>query len=150
MTGHDPGPGQLLFHFVRHWSRRQVTGESGGEQGRLVMVCEAVDALDRRGASATINAIACEIGIDQSGASRLVGTATTAGHLVMAVSAVDGRRREARLTAAGRVMLEQAHHWQEEVFARLTAGWSDRRRRDFQRAMTDLLEQSYGLDEAST
>ncbi|GAA1224120.1 MarR family winged helix-turn-helix transcriptional regulator [Prauserella halophila] len=146
MTAHDPGPGQVLFHFVRHWSRRSVAGETGGEQGRLVLVCDAVDALGRRGVSATINAIAHEVGIDQSGASRLVTNATVVGHLDMAVAAVDGRRREARLTPSGRAMLEQAHHWQEEVFARLTAGWSDRRRRDFRQAMTDLMERSYLMD----
>lgn len=140
------GPGQVLFHFVRHWSRRSVAGDTGGEQGRLVLVCEAVHALSLRETSATVNAIAQEVGIDQSGASRLIRSATAAGYLVMAASATDGRRREASLTSAGQSMLDQAHRWQEEVFAELTRGWSDKQRRDFQQAMTGLIERSYAMD----
>ncbi|MBB3665266.1 DNA-binding MarR family transcriptional regulator [Prauserella sediminis] len=140
------GPGQVLFHFVRHWSRRSAAADTGGEQGRLVLVCEAVHALRLRASPATVNAIAQEVGIDQSGASRLIKSATSAGYLVMAASATDGRRREASLTSAGRSMLDQAHRWQEEVFAELTTGWSDKKRRDFQRAMTDLMDRSYEMD----
>lgn len=144
MTG--LGPGQVLFHFVRHWSRRSVAAGAGGEQGRLVLVCEAVHALNIRGAPATVNSIAQEVGIDQSGASRLIKSATTAGHLVMTASATDGRRREASLTSTGESMLDMAHRWQEEVFAELTRGWGDQERYDFQQAMTDLIERSYALD----
>ncbi|MFC5727467.1 MULTISPECIES: MarR family winged helix-turn-helix transcriptional regulator [Nocardioides] len=123
-----------------------MTADAGGDQGRLVLVCEAVHAVSQRGTSATVNAIAHEIGIDQSGASRLITSATAAGYLVMAASATDGRRREASLTAAGRSMLDQAHRWQEEIFVQLTAGWSDKKRRDFQQAITDLMDRSYVMD----
>ncbi|WP_342449145.1 MarR family winged helix-turn-helix transcriptional regulator [Brevibacterium marinum] len=109
-------------------------------------MCEAVHALRLRASPATVNAIAQEIGIDQSGASRLIKSATAAGYLVMAASATDGRRREASLTSAGRSMLDQAHRWQEEVFVELTTGWSDKKRRDFQQAMTDLMDRSYEMD----
>lgn len=142
----DLGPGQVLFHFVRHWSRRSIAADAGGEQGRLVLVCEAVHALNSRETSATVNAIAHEIGIDQSGASRLIKSATAAGYLLMAAPAADGRRREASLAPAGRSMLDHAHRWQEEVFAELTRGWSDTKRRDLQQAMTDLIERSYAMD----
>lgn len=111
-----------------------------------MLVCEAVHALSLRAAPATVNAVAQEVGIDQSGASRLIRSATAAGYLVMTASATDGRRREAALTAAGRVMLDQAHRWQEEVFAALSVGWSDQKRDDFQQAMTDLTERSYVMD----
>ncbi|WP_202976214.1 MULTISPECIES: MarR family winged helix-turn-helix transcriptional regulator [Micrococcaceae] len=111
-----------------------------------MLVCEAVHALSLRAAPATVNAVAQEVGIDQSGASRLIKSATVAGYLVMAASATDGRRRVASLTSAGQSMLDQAHRWQEEVFAALTIGWSDQKRRDFQQAMTDLIERSYAMD----
>lgn len=140
------GPGQVLFHFVRHWGRRPVTADAGGDQGRLVLVCEAVHALSQRGTLATVNAIAHEVGIDQSGASRLIKSATAVGYLVMAASPADGRRRETSLTPAGRSMLDQAHRWQEEIFAQLTTGWSDKKRRDFEQAMTDLMDRSYAMD----
>lgn len=111
-----------------------------------MLVCEAVHALRLRASPATVNAIAQEIGLDQSGASRLIKSATAAGYLVMAASATDGRRREASLTSAGRSILDQAHRWQEEVFVELTTGWSDKKRRDFQQAMTDLMDRSYEMD----
>lgn len=144
MTG--IGRGQVLFQFVRHWSRRSVAADTGIDQGRLVLVCEAVHALNLRAAPTTVNSIAQEIGIDQSGASRLIKSATAAGHLVIGSSVADGRRREASLTPAGRSMLDHAHRWQDEVFAELTEGWSDKKHRDFQQAMTDLIERSYALD----
>lgn len=143
----SPGPGQVLFGFVRHWSRRSATGDLGvAEQGRLVLVSEAVHSLTERAMAATINAIASEIGIDQSGASRLVKSTTAAGYLVMVASATDGRQREASLTPTGRAMLVDAHRWQEDVFDQLTKGWSEKRRREFYEAMTDLMDRSYALD----
>jgi DNA-binding MarR family transcriptional regulator len=139
-----PGPGQVLFAFVRHWSRRSASGDSAvAEQGRLVLVTEAVHSLVSRGVAATVNAIGEEIGIDQSGASRLVRNATEAGYLTMRASDTDGRRRHATVTPSGQALLAQAHAWQEQVFDRLTEGWSRQRRRDFQHAMTELIENSY-------
>jgi MarR family transcriptional regulator, organic hydroperoxide resistance regulator len=132
-----------LFAFVRHWSRRSAAGgHAVAEQGRLVLVVEAVHSLARRGIPATVNAIGDEIGIDQSGASRLLQNATAVGYLTMRASDADGRRRQATVTPSGHVLLDQAHDWQEKVFDRLTEGWSPERRRDFQQAMTDLIDRS--------
>ncbi|MFC3452770.1 MarR family winged helix-turn-helix transcriptional regulator [Amycolatopsis speibonae] len=139
------GPGQALFAFVRHWARRS-TADDAADQGRLVLVGEAVHSLAERGVPATVNAIAVEIGIDQSGVSRLVKAAIEAGYLAMAASRTDGRRREVSLTPEGRAMLDEAHRWQEQIFAQLTVGWSARRRRDFQQAMGDLIERSRSLN----
>lgn len=111
-----------------------------------MLICEAVHALSLSATPATVNSIAKEVGIDQSGASRLIKSATAARYLVVASSTTDGRRREASLTSSGRSMLDQAHRWQEEVFAELTRGWSDKKRRDFQQAMTDLIERSYVIN----
>lgn len=141
------GPGQLLFAFVRHWSRRAAIGEgTAAEQGRLVLVTEAVNTLAARHEAATVNAVARELGLDQSGASRMIKTAVDADYLAMSKGAVDGRRREASVTATGATALEHAHAWQEEMFAELTAGWSPKRREDFQRAMTDLITRSSEMD----
>lgn len=111
-----------------------------------MLVCEAVHTLSLRATPATVNAIAHEIGIDQSGASRLIKSARTAGHLATAASVTDGRRREPSLTLAGRSMLDQAHRWQEDIFCELTRGWSDKKRHDFQRAMTELMDRSCAMD----
>jgi DNA-binding MarR family transcriptional regulator len=132
------GPGQTLFAFVRHWSRRSDTGDTG----RDVLVTEAVRTLSVRG-GATINAVAHEIGIDQSGASRLVRAAVAAGYLAMTRAAADARRREVTVTAAGEALLADAHRWQEQVFGELTASWSARQRADLHEAMQRLLSSSH-------
>lgn len=140
------GPGRALFSFVRHWSRKTpVSGPEVFERGRLVLVTDAVQVLTTRGAPATVNAIAREIGIDQSGTSRLLKEATERGYLDMRRATTDGRRREATVTYSGRTVLHEAYAWQEEVFARLTEDWSESRREDFQRAMNDLVERSHAL-----
>lgn len=142
----SPGPGQVMFTFVRYWSRRSSASDHlVAEQGRLVLVTEAVHSLAQRGIAATVNAVAHEIGIDQSGASRLVKSATEAGYLTLQASDADGRRRQATVTSSGHTMLKQAHDWQEQVFGQLTDGWSEQQRRDFQQAMTDLVDRSFAL-----
>lgn len=107
----------------------------------MVLVTEAAYAVSRRG-PATINAVAHEIGIDQSGASRLVKDAAAAGYLELRSADGDARRRQVGVTDAGVELIEQAHAWQEEVFARLTEGWSERRRTEFHKAMVSLVERS--------
>jgi DNA-binding MarR family transcriptional regulator len=147
----EPGPGQLLFGFVRHWSRRSSGGDASiVEQGRLVLATEAVAALVGRGEPATVNAVAHEIGIDQSGASRLIKGALDAGYLRTTAAPSDGRRREASVTPIGHTALRHAHAWQERVFDDLTAGWSQQRRDDFHTAMADLIARSYAMDARAT
>lgn len=142
------GPGELLFGFVRHWSRRAAAGDaSTAEQGRLVLVTEAVAVLAVRAESATVNAVAEEIGLDQSGASRLIKSAVDAGYLTMTTAPSDGRRREASVTSVGHTALRHAHAWQERIFVELTVGWSRQRRDDFQSAMVDLIARSHVIDE---
>lgn len=109
-----------------------------------MLVTEAVHSLGRRG-EVTINAVAQEIGIDQSGASRLMRSAVAAGYLEMRASRTDARRREASITPAGIRMLDDAHQWQERVFAQLTAHWTGQQRNEFQRAMASMLERSHAL-----
>lgn len=154
-TDQPLGPGQTLFTLVRHWSRRtsstsdqrSTDAHGSSDHGRLVMTVEAVNSLVLQGIPATVNHVADEIGIDQSGASRLITAAVDAGHLTLQRSPTDGRRREAQLTSSGRALLEGAHRWQEEVFDELTANWSSGRRRDFHRAMADLIERSQELNQ---
>ncbi len=142
----EPGPGQLLFGFVRHWSRRSAAGDASiAEQGRLIVATEAVAALTGREVPATVNAVAAEIAIDQSGASRMVKNAVDAGYLTMVADPTDGRRREVVVTPLGHAALRRAHAWQEQVFEELTEGWSDRRREDFQSAMAALIARSYAI-----
>lgn len=138
------GPGQTLFAFVRHWARRwnDDAVDQAAQNGRNVLVAEAVHSVTARG-SASVNAIAQEIGIDQSGASRLVKDAVTAGFLATTPSDLDARQRNAVLTAQGRSLLLDAHRWQEEIFSHLTEGWTEKERAAFHRGMTRILEKSH-------
>src|SRR5215217_2809727 len=136
----DRGPGEVLFEFVRHWSRRLQSGDPrAAEQGRLVLVVEAVQSVRER-QPATINAVAHELGIDQSGVSRLVKSVVSAGYLELQASDRDGRQREVSITPAGLTMLDQAHAWQEALFQELTEQWTERQRVDFRKAMLSLLD----------
>lgn len=145
----DAGPGRTLFAFVRHWSRRWngPADHAAARRGRFVLVTEAVHALQARGRSpVTVNAVAREIGIDQSGSSRLVKDAVEAGYLELRPSADDARRREVSVTAAGAELLRDAHRWQEEVFGLLTEGWTEEERAGFHRAMLRLLDRSDAVE----
>ncbi len=111
------GPGQLLFEFVRYWSHRAAGDSTIARQGRLVMFTEAVNSLVQRGRKATVNAVAHELGIDQSGASRLLSDAHSAGYVRTTRDPQDQRRRNITITQAGFTALGEARAWQEEVFA---------------------------------
>lgn len=140
------GAGQALFGFVRHWSRRWngPGQEERAERGRDVLVAEAVHALRDRD-RVTVNDVAAELAIDQSGASRMIAQAAGRGYLTVAPSAADGRRRSVTLSPAGLELLRAAHAWQEAVFAELTDDWTPAERADFHRAMTRLLTRSSHL-----
>lgn len=86
------------------------------------MVTEVVAALQGTD-GATVNQVADELGIDQSGASRFVGQAVERGYLRKFASPADARQRLLLVTRQGAKMLDSAHHWQESVFVDLTADW---------------------------
>lgn len=141
MTRPDPpGPGQTLFRFVRYWARRWTsTGEAGPERGRDVMVVEAVSS--REPAAASVREVAEQLGLDHSGASRLVAGATSRGLLAPAAVPGDRRQRRVVVTDAGARLLADAHRWQEEVFGRLTANWSADEVAQFHRLMARLIDE---------
>ena len=128
--------GRTLFEFVRFWSRR-----GGSARGRDVLVCETVHALRDR-PEVTVNDVAAELGLDQSGASRMVTHAVDQGFLAAHPSGADARRRAVTVTAAGARLLADAHRWQDEVFASLTDDWTGDERAAFERAMLRLLDRS--------
>ena len=134
------GPGQALFRVVRFWSRRWTGAGQVAEleHARDVMVTEAVASLSQRD-GATVNAVANELGIDQSGASRFIAQAVQRGYLRKAPAQQDTRRRALHLTPAGEALLHAAHAWQEAVFADLTADWPEQDVRQLQGYLERLL-----------
>lgn len=139
----DGGP--ALFRLVRFWSRRWIMRASEELTGQLrhvqhILVVEAVDsaggadATDRTGESpeeATIGTVAHQLGLDHSGASRMVRDAVVAGYLIRAASEQDRRRACLRLTAEGRDLLAGSRGWQRRVFDELTSTWDQHDRQRF-------------------
>lgn len=134
--------GPLLFDFVRHWSRRSGPHT---ERGRLVALLGSVESANARGEGAAVGVLAEDLGIDQSGTSRLLGEARAAGLVRVQAGEADARRRVAFLEPGGAELLAEARAWQERVFRRLCEGWSEARREEFAAAMAELLEASHGL-----
>src|SRR5436309_11516549 len=98
-----PDGGPALFRLVRFWSRRWVNRASAGltaedRQVQHILAVEAVDTTRDRPGGATIGAVAHQLGLDHSGASRIVRDATAAGHLERGQAEHDGRRAALRLT----------------------------------------------------
>lgn len=135
--GGSEGGGRALFQFVRHWSRRRDV-DGAIEQGPDVLVVEAVHALRDR-AEVTVNGVAGELALDQSGASRMLAHAVSRGLLTTGPSPLDARRRTFTLTDVGREFLAAAHRWQDATFAALTDDWTAEERAQFHHAMTKLL-----------
>ncbi|WP_432278703.1 MarR family winged helix-turn-helix transcriptional regulator [Nocardia carnea] len=137
-TPADGGP--ALFRLVRFWSRRWsgrvfdgYSTEPAADTGRIqhIQVLEAVAAARRTRDEATVSDVATQLGIDHSGASRMVRDAVTAEYLIRLTSPHDRRRVVLEPTETGEQLLDAAHAWQRECFDRLTAGWPARDRGQF-------------------
>ncbi|GAB4586203.1 MarR family winged helix-turn-helix transcriptional regulator [Nocardia sp. IFM 10818] len=139
-SGHAVDGGPALFRLVRFWSRRwtnQAFTHAGADldHDRLrvqhIQVVEAVAAALRTGREAAVADVAEQLGLDHSGASRMVRDAVAAGYLTRSDSAHDRRRVTVRLTGSGHDLLAASHDWQRRCFDQLTAAWSERDRRQF-------------------
>ncbi|WP_328388697.1 MarR family winged helix-turn-helix transcriptional regulator [Nocardia sp. NBC_00416] len=129
----DGGP--ALFRLVRFWSRRWIQRGADDRSPDMrhaqhVQAVEAVAGAAHAPGEATITAVAHQLGLDHSGASRMVRDATAAGYLSRHESTLDRRRTALHLTPAGENLLTDAHLWQRRVFDQLTEDWppADRRR----------------------
>jgi DNA-binding MarR family transcriptional regulator len=128
----DAGP--ALFRLVRFWSRRWITrtaAEITGEMRHVqhILAVETVDTARAHADEATVAAVAHQLGLDHSGASRMVRDATTAGYLTRATSPRDRRRTVLTLTPQGEALVASSRQWQRHAFDQLTAGWTDHDRR---------------------
>jgi len=111
--------GPALFRLVRFWTRRWASGPDGDQNGQRVLVLEALAAAHEP----TIGAVAYQLGLDRSVASRMLSDAVAAGDVSRRADRLDSRRSVLDLTAAGRVRLDGARARQGDTFAELTAAW---------------------------
>jgi DNA-binding MarR family transcriptional regulator len=138
--------GPALFRMVRFWSRRWVnrTSEELTGEMRHVHHILVVEAVDSGGAEVTVATVAHHLGLDHSGASRMIRDAVSAGYLVRGTSDQDRRQASLHLTDTGRALLAGSHEWQRHTFARLTAGWSSADRQRFGGYLVRLAAQVEG------
>lgn len=135
MTSAEGGP--ALFRLVRFWSRRWARGVAAGvgDTAQHVLTVEAVITCCARPAGdpdgATVGDVARRLGLDQSGASRMVAAAAAAGYVERARATADGRRSVLRLTPAGHALIDSSHRWQRDTFAELTSTWDEKDRAQF-------------------
>jgi len=130
----DGGP--ALFRLVRFWSRRWTMRASEELTGQMrhiqhILVAEAADTTSRRPAEATIGTVAHQLGLDHSGASRMVRDAVAAGYLTRVASERDRRRVCLQLTPSGHDLLTGSRQWQRRAFGELTITWDQQDRRQF-------------------
>jgi DNA-binding MarR family transcriptional regulator len=139
-----PNGGPALFRLVRFWSRRWINRASQYVAGELrhvhhILVVEAVGTAEA--GDATVASVAHQLGLDHSGASRMVRDATAAGYLTRATSSHDRRRAALELTERGRDLLDGSHRWQRAAFDQLTADWDERDRRQLTAYLQRLAHQ---------
>ncbi|WP_435590769.1 MarR family winged helix-turn-helix transcriptional regulator [Nocardia sp. bgisy118] len=151
MFGDAVEGGPALFRLVRFWSRRwsnqaltRATREPAGELRRVqhIQVVEAVAAALRTGEEAAVTDVAEQLGLDHSGASRMVRDAVAAGYLARSDSTHDRRRVVVQLTDNGHELLTASHDWQRRCFDQLTAAWNEHDRRQFASYLQRLADET--------
>jgi DNA-binding MarR family transcriptional regulator len=90
----------------------------------------------------TVGAVAQEIKVDPSVASRMVTDCITAGYLRRAASQQDSRRTVLEVTAQGEALRESFAAQQREAFEQITATWPDRERIQFARLLHKYVDDS--------
>jgi DNA-binding MarR family transcriptional regulator len=144
-----------LFRFGRAFARlpmRDLLAGGGAQASELsaILVVQSVEAAYRDGQDVTVGAIAAQLGIDPSTASRLVAQAERAGLIDRRASPRDARASFLSLTAKGRVLADGAARYQRVVFESATGDWSVEEKQSFARlflrftdAIVTALEQDH-------
>lgn len=138
--------GPALFRLVRFWSRRWTnqalsTSTPDGDTRRVQHI-QVVEAVAAARYEATVTSVAEQLGLDHSGASRMVRDAVAAGYLHRGESTQDRRRVALRLTDDGRQLLTASHDWQRRCFEQLTATWDKTDRRRFAAYLQRLADET--------
>jgi DNA-binding MarR family transcriptional regulator len=137
---------ESLFRLGRLFSRVAVPTLVSGHTARAlelsrILIVQAVETLQTMPEQeATIGAIAQQLTIDPSTASRLVADAIRDGYLVRGASPTDSRRVQLDLTEAGRTLAQSARAYQMTIFHQVTSDWSDQERAEFARLFVRFVE----------
>ncbi|GHH66401.1 hypothetical protein GCM10017673_11820 [Streptosporangium violaceochromogenes] len=133
-----------LFRLRRIWARPLRTRRLGDPQRPVqlsnVMVVHAVHKLSLEVPEVTVGAVAEQLDVDPSTASRLVNDAIGAGFVAREESEVDARRARLLLSPAGRRVLEVVIRSRRVYLDGLIADWDEADKEVFARLITRLAE----------
>lgn len=119
-----------LIRLRRLWSTPQRRADLERDVGEGIPMSSVlvVDAVARLGPAggATIGAVADNLSVDESTASRLVDGAVRAGLVARQRSDVDARRVALTLTDAGHGLLARASAFRRRHLSAVLGGWTDR------------------------
>lgn len=109
--------------WLQQGRRRRLMDEIGHPIAMSVL--RAVFAIDALASDDTsVGAVAAELEIDASTASRLVENAVAGGYAVRKPSAIDRRKSVLSLTETGRNVLLRARSGRERLLAEITHNWT--------------------------
>lgn len=140
-----PGDGTLtqaaeaLFRLGRLFSRLSLPTKELSQTARSIelsriLIVQAVETIETRAeGEVTVGAIAQQLAVDPSTASRLVGDAIRDGYLIRTGSVIDSRRVRLEMTEAGRRLAAHARAYQVAIFQHVTRGWTPQERAEFAR-----------------
>ncbi|MEV4249246.1 MarR family winged helix-turn-helix transcriptional regulator [Streptosporangium canum] len=133
-----------LFRLRRIWARplrsRKIADPQRPVQLSNVMVVHAVHKLSLDVPEVTVGAVAEQLDVDPSTASRLVNDAIGAGFVEREESEVDARRARLVLSGRGRRVLEVVVHHRRTYLDGLIADWDEADRETFARLLTRFAE----------
>ncbi|WP_344855659.1 MarR family winged helix-turn-helix transcriptional regulator [Planomonospora alba] len=133
-----------LFRLRRIWARPLRARRTADPQRPVpmsnVMVVHAVHKLGVELPEVTVGAVAEQLDVDPSTASRLVNDAIGAGLVTREESEVDARRARLTLSEPGRRVLEAVVRYRRAYLDALMADWDPADREAFARLLTRFAE----------
>lgn len=120
---------------------RRRTPSSGKDLSRNLVL----NVVSERPGETTVGAVAEELGMDQSVASRMVSDCIKQGYLLREASQQDGRRIVLRLTPAGEDLRTRFAAEQRQGFEHITADWPAEERLQFARLLVKYAEAAAAL-----
>jgi len=104
-----------------------------------------INIVDEADGEMTVGAIADQLAVDPSVASRLVSDCISSGHLARTASQQDGRRTVLHLTPAGVALRDRFRSQQRQAFEHITRDWPDPERLEFARLLLKYADATAGL-----
>jgi DNA-binding MarR family transcriptional regulator len=133
---------QALFRLGRLFARNGLASGHPARAQELsrILIVQAVEAVQATAQEATIGAVAQQLAVDPSTASRLVADAIKDGYLARSASLTDNRRVQLGLTEDGRALAQNARDYQLSIFQQVTGDWTDQERAEFARLFVRFTE----------